>query len=114
MDQTVFYSYKPYLQLSLDRDHIIVFDKECTYTAKTQTEAERLRRYAENTKNSYNIVEAGGELGREDLIRLHEECEDKLIAEAEERENARAEAKRQKKEKHDFYSLLRMTDQVCR
>lgn len=91
MTEAVFFSYKPYLQLSLDREHIIVFDKECTYTAKTQTEAERLRRYAENTKNSYNIIEAGGELGREDLIRLHEECEYKLIAEAEERETARAE-----------------------
>lgn len=114
MTEAVFFSYKPYLQLSLDREHIIVFDKECTYTAKTWTEAERLREYAENTKNSYNIIEAGGELGREDLIRLHEECEDNLIAEAEARENARAEAKRQKKEQHDFYSSLRMSDEVYR
>lgn len=35
-------------------------------------------------------------------------------SEVKQREKARAEAKRQKKEKHDFYSLLRMTDQVCR
>lgn len=114
MEKTLFYSYKPYLQLSLDREHIIVFDKECTYTAKTQTEAERLRRYAEDTKNSYNIIEAGGELGREDLIRLHEECVNKLIAEAEARENARAEAEKKEKELHDFYTLLRMSDRVCR
>lgn len=70
--------------------------------------------YAKNIRNSYNIIEAGGELGHEDLIRLHEEAEQKLVAEAKQREKARAEAKRQKKEKHDFYSLLRMTDQVCR
>ena len=109
-----FYSYKPYLQIALSREHIVVFNKDCVYTAQTPEEEKLLREYAENTKISYNIIEAGGELGREDLIRLHEECEDNLIAEEEERENARAEAEKKEKELHDFYSLLRMSDQVCR
>ena len=110
----MFYSYKPYLQIALNRECIVTFDKNGVYIAKAPEEEKLLREYAKNTRNSYNIIEAGGELEQEDLIRLHEEDEQKLIAEAEERETARAEAKRQKKEKHDFYSLLRMTDQVCR
>lgn len=110
----MFYSYKPYLQIALSREHIVVFNKDCAYTAQTPEEEKLLREYAENTKNSYNIIEAGGELGREDLIRLHEECVNKLIAEAEARENARAEAEKKEKELHDFYTLLRMSDRVCR
>lgn len=114
MDGAVFYSYKPYLHLALSRECIITFNEKGVYIAKTPEEEKLLREYAKNTRNSYNIIEAGGELEHEDLIRLHEEDEQKLIAEAKQREKARAEAKRQKKEKHDFYSLLRMTDQVCR
>lgn len=82
--------------------------KKGVYIAKTPEEEKLLREYAKNTRNSYNIIEAGGELGREDLIRLHEEGEQKLIAEAKQREKARAEEKRRKKEQHDFYDLLRM------
>lgn len=110
----MFYSYKPYLQIALTRECIVTFDKNGVYIAKTPEEEKLLREYAKNTRNSCNIIEAGGELEHEDLIRLHEEAEQKLVAEAKQREKARAEAKRQKKEKHDFYSLLRMTDQVCR
>lgn len=75
---------------------------------ETPEEEKLLREYAKNTRNSYNIIEAGGELEHEDLIRLHEEAEQKLIAEAEQRKKARAEEKRRKKEQHDFYDLLRM------
>lgn len=114
MGGAVFYSYKPYLHLALSRECIITFNEKSVYIAKTPEEEKLLREYAKNIRNSYNIIEAGGELGREDLIRLHEECEDNLIAEAEARENARAEAKRQKKEQHDFYSSLRMSDEVYR
>jgi len=114
MGGAVFYSYKPYLHLALSRECIITFNEKGVYIAKTPEEEKLLREYAKNTRNSYNIIEAGGELGCEDLIRLHEECEDNLIAEAEARENARAEAKRQKKEQHDFYSSLRMSDEVYR
>ena len=114
MDGAVFYSYKPYLHLALSRECIITFNENGVYIAKTPEEEKLLREYAKNIRNSYNIIEAGGELGHEDLIRLHEEAEQKLVAEAKQREKARAEAKRQKKEKHDFYSLLRMTDQVFR
>lgn len=105
----MFYSYKPYLQIALTRECIVTFDKNGVYIAKTPEEEKLLREYAKNTRNSYNIIEAGGgELEHEDLIRLHEEDEQKLIAEAEQREKARAEEKRRKKELHDFYSLLRM------
>lgn len=82
MGGAVFYSYKPYLHLALSRECIITFNEKGVYIAKTPEEEKLLREYAKNTRNSYNIIEAGGELGREDLIRLHEECEDNLIAEA--------------------------------
>ena len=75
---------------------------------ETPEEEKLLREYVKNTRNSYNIIEAGGELEHKDLIRLHEEDEQKLIAEAKQREKARAEEKRRKKEQHDFYDLLRM------
>lgn len=110
----MFYSYKPYLQIALTRECIVTFNENGVYIAKTPEEEKLLREYAKNTRNSYNIIEAGGELEHEDLIRLHEEDEQKLIAEAKQREKARAEAKRQKKEQHDFYSSLRMSDEVYR
>lgn len=96
----MFYSYKPYLHLALSRECIITFNEKGVYIAKTPEEEKLLREYAKNTRNSYNIIEAGGELEHEDLIRLHEE--------AEQRKKARAEEKRRKKEQHDFYDLLRM------
>lgn len=82
----MFYSYKPYLHIALSRECIVTFDKNCVYIAKTPEEEKLLREYAKNTRNSYNIIEAGGELEHEDLIRLHEEDEQKLIAEAKQRE----------------------------
>lgn len=110
----MFYSYKPYLQIALTRECIVTFDKNGVYIAKTQEEEKLLREYAKNTRNSYNIIEAGGELEHEDLIRLHEEDEQKLIAEAEQRKKVRAEEKRRRKEIHDFCSSLRMSDEVYR
>ncbi len=104
----MFYSYKPFLFLALSRECTITFNENGVYIAKTPEEEKLLREYAENTRNSYNIIEAGGELEHEDLIRLHEEGWQKLIAEAEQREKARAEEQRRKKELHDFYSSLRM------
>lgn len=105
MDGAVFYSYKPYLHLALSRECIITFNENGVYIAKTPEEEKLLREYAKNTRNSYNIIEAGGELEHEDLIRLHDEDEQKLIAEAEQREKARAERKSQsrgeKAEKRD-------------
>lgn len=110
----MFYSYKPYLQIALSRECIITFNEKGVYIAKTPEEEKLLREYAENTRNSYNVIEAGGELKHEDLILLHEEDEQKLIAEAEQRESQRAEEKRRRKEIHDFYSSLRMSDEVYR
>lgn len=110
----MFYSYKPYLQIALTRECIVTFNENGVYIVKTPEEEKLLREYAKNTRNSYNIIEAGGELEHEDLIRIHEEDEQKLIAEAEQREKAGAEEKRRKKEIHEFYSLLRMSDEVYR
>ena len=73
----MFYSYKPYLQIALTRECIVTFDKNGVYIAKTPEEEKLLREYAKNTRNSYNIIEAGGELGHEDLIRLHEESRER-------------------------------------
>lgn len=81
----MFYSYKSYLQIALTRECIVTFNENGVYIVKTPEEEKLLREYAKNTRNSYNIIEAGGELEHEDLIRLHEEGEQKLIAEAEQR-----------------------------
>lgn len=114
MDGAVFYSYKPYLQIALSREFVITFNEKGVYIAKTPEEEKLLREYAENTRNSYNIIEAGGELEHEDLIRLHDGAEQDTIAKAEQREKARAEEKRQRKEIHDFCSSLRFSDEVYR
>ena len=114
----MFYSYKPYLQIALTRECIVTFNENGVYIVKTPEEEKLLREYAKNTRNSYNIIEAGGELEHEDLIRLHEEDEQKLIAEAEQRRSRekKPEQRRKggKKEIHEFYSLLRMSDEVYR
>lgn len=49
-----------------------------------------------------------------ELKRKHEELEDKLIAEAEEREKNRIEAEKKEKAEHEFYSALRFSDKVYR
>lgn len=59
MDGAVFYSYKPYLHLALSRECIITFNEKGVYIAKTPEEEKLLREYAKNTRNSYNIIEAG-------------------------------------------------------
>lgn len=116
MQKVTFYSYKPYLSLCIHRERglFVEFNQDCEYTSSNPVEIQLLREYAEKTSNSYNITEAGGELGKEDLSRLYYEAEDKAIAEAEAREKARAEAKRKKAEEHDFYSMLRGSDKVYR
>lgn len=103
----MFYSYKPYLHLALSRECIITFNEKGVYIAKTPEEEKLLREYAKNTRNSYNIIEAGGELEHEDLIRLHEEDEQKLIAEAKQRER-KPEQRRKggKKSNMIFVALL--------
>ena len=67
------------------------------YLDKSNSKKKKLERFYETPEQEH-----------EDLIRLHEEAEQKLIAEAEQRKKARAEEKRRKKEQHDFYDLLRM------
>lgn len=98
MDGAVFYSYKPYLHLALSRECIITFNENGVYIAKTPEEEKLLREYAKNTRNSYNIIEAGGELEHEDLIRLHDEDEQKLIGGGAERES---QSRGEKAEKRD-------------
>lgn len=49
-----------------------------------------------------------------ELGRKYKELEAERIREAEERAEARLEAEKKRKEDHDFYSLLRMSDRVCR
>lgn len=61
----MFYSYKPYLQIALTRECIVTFNENGVYIAKTPEEEKLLREYAKNTRNSYNIIEAGGELEHE-------------------------------------------------
>lgn len=110
MEKVIFYSYKPYLQVPLHKGRgiIVTFSGDCTYTAKNKIELQLLREYAENTKASYSITEVGGELDLEDLIRLHEELEDKIIADLEQRQAEKAKAEEKRKQEHELYSLLRM------
>lgn len=113
MDKVIFYSYKPYLQICLHRKRgiFITFSAEGTYSPKNEEELQILRAYAEDTKGSYNISES---LDPEELRRKHEEWEDSLITEAEEREKNRIEAEKKEKAEHEFYSALRFSDTVYR
>lgn len=113
MKKVIFYSYKPYLQICLHRKKgvFITFSEKCTYTPKSEAELQLLRAYAESTKGSYNISES---MAPEELRRKHEELEDNLIAEAEEREKNRIEAEKKEKAEHEFYSALRFSDKVYR
>ncbi len=87
MEKVTFYSYKPYLYVCLHRKRGIAvqFDKNCMCTLTGKNTINLLQEYAENTKNSYVVVKAG-DMGLEELQRLHEEWENNLIIEAEEKE----------------------------
>lgn len=116
MEKITFYSYKPYLYINLrrKREIYVTFSGNCTYTARNEVELQLLREYAEKYKASYLIVEAGGELELEDLIRLHEEWEAKLLEEQEQRQTEREQAELKRKEEHEIYSMLRGSDIVRR
>lgn len=116
MEKVIFYSYKPYLFVGLHKERglSISFTGDCTYTATNPIELQLLRAYAENTKGSYLIVEAGGELELTDLIRLHNQCEEKVIQDAEQRQAEKLEIEEKRKMDHEFYSILRGSDKACR
>ena len=113
MDSVVFSSCKPYLQICLDkgRGSFITFGADSTYSPKNEEELQLLRDYAERTKISYLIAEGADPT---ELRRKYEELRAKEIQEAEERAEARLEAEKRRKEEHDFYSLLRMSDKAYR
>lgn len=113
MSKAVFCSCKPFLQICLSKEQgtFITFGADSTYSPKNEAELEALREYAERTRLSHLIAEGSDptELGRK-----YKELEAERIREAEERAEARLEAEKKRKEDHDFYSLLRMSDRVCR
>lgn len=113
MEKVTFYSYKPYLSICLHRERelFITFSAECTYSPTNEVQLELLRKYAENTKKSYIISES---MAPEELKRRYTELEEKDIQEAEARAAAKAAEKKEHKERHEFYSALRFSDQVCR
>lgn len=112
MNTPIFYSYKPYLQIALkEHDLFIVFSADCRYTPQNELELKLFREYAEATKGSYIISES---MPPNELQRLHEAFEERLIQEAEARLEAQTAAEKERKEKHDFYSALRMSDKVGR
>lgn len=110
---SVFCSCKPFLQICLDKDKgtFITFGADSTYSSKNEEELQLLREYAERTKISHLIAEGSDptELGRK-----YKELEAERIREAEERAEARLEAEKKRKEDHEFYSLLRMSDKAYR
>lgn len=108
MRGVTFYSYKPYLQVSIDRDNIFQFDADCKCVVTEENSIMLLRKFVESTRSSYTVVEAGSGTDQKDLQRLHDEVERKLIHEAEERENKRLKEEQERREKHELFSLLRM------
>ncbi|MDO4326391.1 MAG: hypothetical protein Q4E24_10230 [bacterium] len=113
MEKVTFYSYKPYLTLGLCREDgiIITFSAECTYSPTNEVQLELLRKYAEDTKNSYIISES---MAPEELRRRYTELEEKAVQEAEARAAAKAEEEDRKRWEHEFFSALRFSDQLCR
>lgn len=109
MQKVTFISAQPYLTLSF-RGLSVQF-VEHYYSTEDPKQIQLLREYASN--DSVTMAEAG-EKELEELIKLYNEAEDKMIREAEEREIARAEEKERKKAIHELSSTLRMTDMVYR
>ena len=112
-DIVVFSSCKPYLHICLDKDRgrFITFGADCTYSPTSEEELQLLREYLDHTKSSYLIAEGSDPT---ELRRKYEELRAKEIQEAEERADAKLEAEKKRKEEHDFYSLLRMSDKAYR
>lgn len=108
MNEVTFYSYKPFLQIAPCRDMFFLFDKECKCVETDEGRIKVLREYAESTRSSYIVVEAGSGIDQRDLQRLHDEAESKLIQEAEEREQKRIKEELVRREKRELFSLLRM------
>lgn len=112
MRKPVFFSYTPYLQIAFkDAEIFVTFGADCTYTPQNELELQLLREYAEATQGSYIISESKP---IDELQSLHVAFEDRLIQEAEARLGAQAAAEKERKEQHDFYSILRMSDKVGR
>lgn len=111
--KAVFCSCKPFLQICLDKDRgiFITFGADSTYSPKNEAELEALREYAERTKSSYLIAEG---MDPTELKRKHKRKWDKKIRKAKKTAKARLEAEKQRKEDHEFYSLLRMSDKAYR
>lgn len=86
---------------------IIANDK----ASKNEAELQLLREYAEHTKASCLITEGADNT---ELKRRYEALEAEEIQKAENREKTRQEAEKKRKEDHEFYSLLRMSDTVYR
>lgn len=112
MKKPVFFSYTPYLQIAFkDAEIFVTFGADCTYTPQNELELQLLSEYAEATQGSYIISESKP---TDELQSLHAAFEDRLIQEAEARLGAQAAAEKERKEQHDFYSILRMSDEVGR
>lgn len=116
MQKVSFFSYTPYLLIALrrDREMIVTFNKDCSYTTSNPIEIELLRELAKKTSRSYLIAEVGGDLEQEELSRLHQKMEDNLVAEAAAMEKAKAEAEKKKAAEHELYSALRFSDKAYR
>ena len=112
-DRVVFSSCNPFLQICLSKDRgvFITFGADCTYSPKNGEELQLLREYSEHTKSSYLIAEGSDPT---ELRRKYTDLVYKEIREAEERAEAKLEAEKKRKEDHDFYSLLRMSDKAYR
>lgn len=108
MSEVTFYSYKPFLQLSPQKGFFFLFDADCKCVVTEENSIRIIREYAESTRSSYIVVEAGSGVDQKDLQRLHDEAESKLIHEAEEREQKRIKEELVRREKHELFSLLRM------
>lgn len=105
MSEVTFYSYKPFLQVSLkDVGLSFNFGRECRCVVTGEKVINAMREYVNRTRSSYILTEEGSGMDLCDLQRLHEESEVKLIQEAEERVNEEL----MRREKHELFSLLRM------
>lgn len=111
MQKVTFISATPYLTLRLKEAPLAVQFVKHYYSTEDPTEIQLLRAYAES--NPVTIAEAG-EVELEDLIKRYYEKEDELIRKAEEREKARADEKKSKKELHNLSTTLRMADKAYR
>lgn len=118
-EKVSFIAYKPYLTVGYVtlynnpnlnaglKDKTVQFDGEGRVTTDNPVALQGLRYYAERTKRQHILAELTEGLDPEEFRKLHDEAEDKLIEQAEKRQQEKQqEAETDNARKEEIYKYL--------